>query len=132
MSCRQYVYGPGEDGIHVEYLYRSPGTSSELLVARSGAVSNRGGNFFQLDFTAPLAAYEADSVKGGDGTFDALATGVPLEGQAPQSSGKSTGLELQARAVWPAPAPAHRCGTRTRIQRPPSSLPSPASDNLPE
>jgi hypothetical protein len=89
------VYGPGADGIHIEYVYRCPNVKSELLLARSGAVSNRGGNFFQLDFAEPLVAFEADSVRAGDGTWDALATGVPLMGNAPQSAGKSTGLELQ-------------------------------------
>jgi hypothetical protein len=91
------VYGPGADGIHVEYLYRSPGVASELLLARSGAVSNRGGNYFQLDFAEPFAAFEADSVKAGDGTADALATGRPLQGGALQSAGRSTGLELQVK-----------------------------------
>jgi len=95
VSARQFVYGPGEGGIHIEYLYRAPGVSSDLLLARSGKVSNRGGNIFQLDFESPLAAFEADAGRGGDSADDDfLATGKPLAG-APQGSRPGTGLELQ-------------------------------------
>lgn len=86
VSSRQFVYGPGENGITVEYLYAAAGaseTAPELLLTRPGKVTNLGGLQFRLDFDAPLNEYEVlSNVRNPkDGTVgDALATGQPLEG----------------------------------------------------
>ena len=88
MSTRQFIYGPGEGGITIEYLYSAAGapeTAPKLLLTRPGKVTNLGGLQFRLDFDAPLNEYEVlSNVKNAkDGTIsDALATGQPLEGGA--------------------------------------------------
>jgi hypothetical protein len=88
VSTRQFIYGPGEGGITIEYLYSAAGapeTAPKLLLTRPGKVTNLGGLQFRLDFDAPLNEYEVlSNVKNAkDGTIsDALATGQPLEGGA--------------------------------------------------
>ena len=58
-STRYYVYGPGDDGVFVEYLYRAPGAVDDLLLTRAGRVRNDGGNRFGFEFGLPLRPYEA-------------------------------------------------------------------------
>ena len=68
VSSRQFVYGPGEGGITCEYLFEKPGAEEKVLLARTGAVSNLGGNYFVLDFSTPLYGFE---VAAADGSYDA-------------------------------------------------------------
>jgi len=60
-GCRHFIYGPGEGGITIEYLYSAAGQPTKVLLARQGVVSNLGGNFFQLDFPTKLDGYEVDA-----------------------------------------------------------------------
>lgn len=68
VSARQFIYGPGEGGIIVEYLYAPDGQSAEstpstskLLLTRTGTLENLGDNEFEIDFDAPLAAFQLDT-----------------------------------------------------------------------
>jgi hypothetical protein len=61
VSCRHFIYGPGEGGIIIEYLYAPAGQSAELapstsklLLTRSGTLDNLGDNEFEIDFREPL------------------------------------------------------------------------------
>lgn len=65
VSSRQFVYGPGEGGIMCEYLFEKPGAEEKVLLARQGAVSNLGGNYFVLDFSTPLYGFEVSAASGG-------------------------------------------------------------------
>jgi len=57
-GVRHFIYGPGEGGITIEYLYAAASSATKVLLARQGIVSNLGGNFFQLDFPTKLDGYE--------------------------------------------------------------------------
>lgn len=72
-SVRHFVYGPGDKGMTVEYLYSQPNNASQkLLLSRIGSVSNLGGNFFEVDFPQPLEGFPvARDLKG----KEALAAG---------------------------------------------------------
>lgn len=89
VSQRQFVYGPGESGVTVEYLYAVPGapaSSPKLLFTRPATVSNLGGLEFTFGFEGQLNGFEVlpnvqsrsdtRGVEYGDG----LKTGVPIEG----------------------------------------------------
>lgn len=78
-SVRHFVYGPGEGGITIEYLY-SDRDANRLLLSRPGNVVNLGGNIFQMDYTEPLKEFEVttDARSGAE----KLATGVALEAGA--------------------------------------------------
>jgi hypothetical protein len=58
LSARQFVYGPGPGGAVVEYLFASPSTGQKYLLSRAAGVTNLGDRFFELDFAAPLQAYD--------------------------------------------------------------------------
>ena len=78
LTARHFVYGPGEGGVTVEYLYSAPGAGEQLLVSRQGSVNNLGSNSFSLGFDAPLRGYEvAYSPKN---AREVLAAERPLEG----------------------------------------------------
>lgn len=68
ISCRHFIYGPGEGGIVVEYLYAPAGetiesapSSTKLLLSRSGTLENLGENTFEIDFKEPLQAFQIDT-----------------------------------------------------------------------
>jgi len=88
VSARQYIYGPGEGGITVEYLHAVASDANapiKVLLTRPGSVTNLGGNVFQLDFSAPLSEYEVQSRAKGE----SLLTGQPMAGgveRAPPAS----------------------------------------------
>jgi hypothetical protein len=57
ISARNYVYGPGESGITVEYLHSADGDETaplKFLLTRPGTVTNLGDNIFQLDFNTAM------------------------------------------------------------------------------
>lgn len=61
ISARNYVYGPGESGITVEYLHSADGDETaplKFLLTRPGTVTNLGDNIFQLDFNTAMDEYE--------------------------------------------------------------------------
>ena len=61
ISARNFIYGPGEGGITIEYLHAVGGDSSapiKVLLSRPGTVTNLGENVFQLDFDQPMNEYE--------------------------------------------------------------------------
>ena len=61
LSARNYVYGPGANGITIEYLHSFQGDGSapiKFLLTRPGSVTNLGDNIFQLDFATPMDEYE--------------------------------------------------------------------------
>jgi len=66
VSSRQFVYGPGDGGITLEYLYASPAAPAKVLLARQGVVQNLGGNFFVLDFPTKFDAFEVENKEGID------------------------------------------------------------------
>lgn len=81
VSSRQFVYGPGEGGITCEYLFEKPGAEEKVLLARTGAVSNLGGNYFMLDFKTPLYGFEVEAKSGGGYDADLLPRSLaPLAG----------------------------------------------------
>jgi hypothetical protein len=57
ISGRQFVYGPGEGGAVIEYLFSSPG-GEKYLLSRAATVENLGDRYFRFDFPQPLQAYE--------------------------------------------------------------------------
>lgn len=68
VSCRHFIYGPGEGGIIIEYLYAPAGQSAELapstsklLLTRTGTLDNLGDNEFEIDFREPLQAFQLDT-----------------------------------------------------------------------
>ena len=78
LTARHFVYGPGEGGVTIEYLYSAPGAGEQLLVSRQGSVNNLGSNAFTLGFSQPLRGYEvAYSPKN---AREVLAAESPLEG----------------------------------------------------
>lgn len=105
-SARQFVYGPGEGGITLEYLYSPPGSpgkeagaqGNSVLLARQGAVSNLGGNFFELDFSTPLQGYEVERSKGSD-LLTPLPSIPPSEG-APPVRGLTMQTTYLSAALW--------------------------------
>ena len=79
VSARNYVYGPGESGITIEYLHSVNADATapiKVLLTRPGTVTNLGENVFQLDFGTPMDEYEVlyDKAKG----TDRLANCVPI------------------------------------------------------
>lgn len=50
----------------------------KLLLERTGAVTNLGGNYFSLTFPSELTAFAAESIAPGQ---NKLSTGVPLPGR---------------------------------------------------
>ena len=89
VSARHFVYGPGEGGITIEYLYAYQGDLNapiKFLLTRPGSVTNLGDNVFQLDFPKVLDEYEVfyDRTKGAD----RLANCVPTL----NANGNPTGL----------------------------------------
>jgi len=77
-SARQFIYGPGEGGMVVEYLHSAPGAEKDLLLTHLADIRNLGGNFFEVEFRDQLKAYAAtkDAVTGSQ----VLARKEPLEG----------------------------------------------------
>ena len=68
VSCRHFIYGPGEGGFINEYLYAPSGqtaesapSTSKLLLSRSGTLDNLGDNEFEIDFLEPLQAFQLDT-----------------------------------------------------------------------
>ena len=68
VSCRHFIYGPGEGGFINEYLYAPSGQTAEsapltskLLLTRSGTLDNLGDNEFEIDFLEPLQAFQLDT-----------------------------------------------------------------------
>lgn len=105
VGARNFVYGPGEGGINVEYLHSTPdGSVNDIVLTRPGSVTNLGGNLFSLDFKAPLLEYEVRGpeeqmleerrrLKEGIASYgpnamlqEKLVTGKPLEGGTVQGS----------------------------------------------
>lgn len=87
VSCRQFIYGPGDGGITVEYLHQVPGAgpnANKLLLTRQGNVQNLGNLEFKLDFPDRMDEYEVrPNVASKDGRIgDALASGQKLDGGA--------------------------------------------------
>ena len=82
LAARQFLYGPGEGGAIVEFLYgeRTPSGAigQKLLLTRPGYVSNLGDNTMELAFSTPLDEYEVvyNPKMGQDG----LKTGEKLAG----------------------------------------------------
>ncbi|KAL1520789.1 hypothetical protein AB1Y20_022353 [Prymnesium parvum] len=76
-SARQFVYGPGEGGMVLEYLFSSPAAPSELLLTQLANIKNLGGNYFEVNFPAELVAYPATKDATGK---DILANASPLRG----------------------------------------------------
>jgi len=71
VSARQFVYGPGEGGMVIEYLSAYQGDETapiKFLLTRPGTVTNLGENVFRLDFPTALDEYEVfyDKTKGRD------------------------------------------------------------------
>ena len=61
VSGRQFVYGPGEGGIVVEYLHaykQDEKAPLKFLLTRPGTVTNLGDGICQYDFPTPLDEYE--------------------------------------------------------------------------
>lgn len=82
VSCRHFVYGPGDGGLTTEYLHASAATpgAPKRLLTRQGGVTNLGTNLFEIDYPRGLAEFEVTSdEKTGN---DKLRTGQPLEGGA--------------------------------------------------
>jgi hypothetical protein len=77
VSARQFIYGPGQDGITVEYLHEANNDSPKRLLTRQGNVNNLGGNFFSLDFPSPLLEFETRTDAYGE---EKLLTGERLKG----------------------------------------------------
>lgn len=100
-SARQFVYGPGEGGITVEYLFTPPSTTGAankaVLLARQGAVSNLGGNFFQLDFPTPLQPYE---LEGGSSQQLTPLPALPTSEGAPPASGLTMQTTYLSGELW--------------------------------
>ena len=101
VSARQFVYGPGEGGIIVEYVYETPGSSTKLLLSRPGSVTNLGENTFQLEYSNPLDEYEVrtNATTGND----ALVTGQKLEGgveRAPPTKGLFMRTTYLSERLW--------------------------------
>jgi hypothetical protein len=65
-SSRQFIYGPGEGGITLEYLFSASTANAQVLLARQGKVSNLGGNFFELDFPSKFDGFEVENKGGAD------------------------------------------------------------------
>lgn len=82
LAARQFVYGPGEGGAIVEFLYgerdAAGSIGQKLLLTRPGYVSNLGDNTFQLAFKGPLDEYEV--VFNPKMNQDGLRTGEKLPG----------------------------------------------------
>jgi len=79
VSARNFVYGPGEGGITVEYLHAANADSDapvKVVLTRPGTVTNLGGNVFQLDFGKPFDEYEVQYNKATK--VDSLLTGQPM------------------------------------------------------
>jgi hypothetical protein len=57
ISAREFIYGPGDGGMVIEYLFAAPGREKYLL-SRAAGVTNLGDRYFRLDFPLPLQAYE--------------------------------------------------------------------------
>jgi len=63
-SQRQFIYGPGESGATVEYLYSMPGAPAEankLLLTRKATVANQGDLEFTFGFDDKLSEFEVAS-----------------------------------------------------------------------
>eukprot|EP00316_Scyphosphaera_apsteinii_P021135 CAMPEP_0119312874 /NCGR_PEP_ID=MMETSP1333-20130426/27063_1 /TAXON_ID=418940 /ORGANISM="Scyphosphaera apsteinii, Strain RCC1455" /LENGTH=369 /DNA_ID=CAMNT_0007317555 /DNA_START=64 /DNA_END=1173 /DNA_ORIENTATION=- len=73
-SARTFVYGPGQGGATIEYLFSAPGVATKLLVTRNGTVTNLGGNFFSIEYAQPPEAYPVEQVR----DEDLLESNVPL------------------------------------------------------
>ena len=102
-STRYYVYGPGDDGVFVEYLYRAPGAVDDLLLTRAGRVRNDGGNRFGFEFGLPLRPYEARvnaDTTSGDEIFAALVSGRPLEGLPASAAGLPGGSKVELQTTY--------------------------------
>ena len=79
VSARNYVYGPGESGITIEYLHSVGADAAapiKVLLTRPGTVTNLGDNVFQLDFPTPMDEYEVLYDKAKD--QNRLANCVPI------------------------------------------------------
>jgi len=87
-SARNFVYGPGEGGITIEYLHETERGGNKLLLTRPGAVTNLGDNTFRVDFGAPLEEFEVgvDSRTGND----KLTTGEQLTGGVERASSSAS------------------------------------------
>lgn len=97
LSARQFIYGPGEGGVTVEYLYSSPGVAPKLLLSKNGTATNLGGNRFQFDMPLPFEAYEATVLRDG---VEALTSRRPLSGSVPLGGG-AMGLQMRTSYLSP-------------------------------
>jgi hypothetical protein len=78
-SARKFVYGPGEGGVTVEYLYESDRSPDRVLLTRQGNVKNLGNLEFEFAFDKPLDEYEvAANVRDKQGGTGDAVVGAPV------------------------------------------------------
>ena len=90
LSQRHFVYGPGESGVTVEYLYGMPGASQsapKLLLTRKATVTNQGDLEFTFGFDERIGEFEVgENVQSRSQErgieFGEAIIGAPIEGGA--------------------------------------------------
>ena len=127
VSARQFIYGPGEGGVCVEYLHAFKQDASaplKFLLTRPGTVTNLGDGIFQLDFPTALDEYEVayEPTRGidrlvdcketlnADGSPTGLKQCFPIDGGAERAAPVSTLLVKTSCAHTPPNPPViHIC-----------------------
>ena len=113
ISGRNFVYGPGEGGIVVEYLHAQGADENapiKALLTRPGDVTNLGDNVFRLDFPEAMKECAPTSQPAAARAAAAASGRSPLRALAARSRGAHARRACQVRGVLRQDARARQAG----------------------